>query len=178
MFIVPTNDMTRTLDYGMRFMLSDNPIHPTTYEITKMTTLFPIGISKIVLKQDHYNKEEDNTDLKICNYYTPTTPIEEENIRNDMRLRIVGANPTINLGKKRKLEILDSNGDVITDEIIWSYSLNGETPEENQFTYETKDNYVILAANVDYSMIGKILKVEARNTKTKVTVSTELEVLK
>lgn len=58
-FFVPTNDITRGIDYGIRFMITDNHIHPKTYEITKIMDTFPLGATKIVLKQCHYNEHTD-----------------------------------------------------------------------------------------------------------------------
>lgn len=58
-FFVPTNDITRGINYGLRFMLTDNPIHPKTYEITKVMDTFPLGVTKIVLSQSHYNEHTD-----------------------------------------------------------------------------------------------------------------------
>lgn len=40
-------------------MLTDNPIHPKTYEITKVMDTFPLGATKIVLSQSHYNEHTD-----------------------------------------------------------------------------------------------------------------------
>lgn len=58
-FFVPTNNITRGIDYGMRFMITDNTIHPKTYEITKVMDTFPLGATKIVLSQSHYNEHVD-----------------------------------------------------------------------------------------------------------------------
>lgn len=40
-------------------MITDNPIHPKTYEITKVMDTFPLGATKIVLSQSHYNEHTD-----------------------------------------------------------------------------------------------------------------------
>ena len=58
-FIVPSNDITRDIDYGIRFMITDNPLHPKCYEISKLTDTFPLGVTKVVLKQCHYNEHTD-----------------------------------------------------------------------------------------------------------------------
>lgn len=58
-FFVPTNDITRGIDYGMRFMITDNQLHPKTYEITKVMDTFPLGATKIVLSQSHFNEHTD-----------------------------------------------------------------------------------------------------------------------
>lgn len=67
-FFVPTNDSTRTIDYNMRFILSDNPINPKVYEVWKIVDSVPLGITKVVLRQVIYNSHTDfigtNEDLK------------------------------------------------------------------------------------------------------------------
>lgn len=90
-FFVPTNEETRGIDYGMRFMITDNPQHPKVYEITKMMDTFPLGATKIVLSQGHYNEHTDlcgvdeeffgDEDMHmICDFYKssikPISPTE------------------------------------------------------------------------------------------------------
>ena len=58
-FIVPANDETKTIDYNIRFMLSDNDVYPKTYEISKVLDTFPIGTIKCTLAQTLYNMHTD-----------------------------------------------------------------------------------------------------------------------
>ena len=58
-FIVPANDETKTIDYNIRFMLSDNDLIPKTYEISKVLDTFPIGTIQCTLAQTLYNKHTD-----------------------------------------------------------------------------------------------------------------------
>lgn len=58
-FIVPANNETKTIDYNIRFMLSDNNIFPKTYEISKVLDTFPIGTIQCTLAQCHYNQHTD-----------------------------------------------------------------------------------------------------------------------
>lgn len=58
-FIVPANDETKTIDYNIRFMLSDNDVYPKTYEISKVLDTFPIGTIQCTLAQTLYNKHTD-----------------------------------------------------------------------------------------------------------------------
>lgn len=92
-FFVPTNDITRGIDYGVRFMITDNPLHPKCYEITKVMDTFPLGATKIVLSQSHYNEHTDFCGVDeeffgdterhmVCDFYkssikpvSPTTPL-------------------------------------------------------------------------------------------------------
>lgn len=92
-FFVPTNDSTRTINYDLRFMITDNPIHPKTYEVSKVEDTFPLGVLKLTLVQDHYNAhtdvcrildDPDTPDIlndgkvhMICNYTVPEIPIED-----------------------------------------------------------------------------------------------------
>lgn len=72
-------------------MITDNPIHPKTYEITKVMDTFPLGTTKIVLKQSHYNEHTDFCGVNkeffgdtethmICNFFDsnikPVNPSE------------------------------------------------------------------------------------------------------
>ena len=58
-FIVPTNDETRGIDYGKRFMITDNLVFPKTYEVTKLMDTFPLGVLKVTLSQSHHNAHVD-----------------------------------------------------------------------------------------------------------------------
>ena len=58
-FIVPANDETKTIDYNIRFMLSDNDVYPKTYEISKVLDTFPIGTIQCTLAQTLYNMHTD-----------------------------------------------------------------------------------------------------------------------
>lgn len=82
MFIVPTNNETMTIDYNIRFMISDNTLYPKTYEVTKVMDTFPLGAVKVILKQDHYNQHTDLCGIDkehkyfdddkihmVCNFY-------------------------------------------------------------------------------------------------------------
>ena len=79
-FIVPANDETKTIDYNIRFMLSDNDVIPKTYEISKVLDTFPIGTIQCTLAQTLYNKHtdfcgkdfdyfNDNSIHRVCDFY-------------------------------------------------------------------------------------------------------------
>lgn len=72
-FVVPTTDVTRTIDYNTRFMLSDNPLHPRTFDVTKIFDTAPFGITKFVLSQclrePHKDFNGTSEDFKKFNSY-------------------------------------------------------------------------------------------------------------
>lgn len=70
-------------------MITDNPKHPKTYEVTKLMDTFPLGATKVILTQSHYNEHTDFCDVDeeffedrdthmICDFYKssiePTNP--------------------------------------------------------------------------------------------------------
>ena len=84
-FIVPTNDETKTIDYNIRFMLSDNNMIPKTYEISKVLDTFPLGTIQCTLAQCHYDEQidlcgrdfnyfGDNNIHRVCDFKTSIKP--------------------------------------------------------------------------------------------------------
>jgi len=78
-FVVPTTDVTRTIDYNTRFMLSDNPLHPRTFDVTKIFDTAPFGITKFVLSQcmrePHRDFNGSSEELKKYNSYVDASLI-------------------------------------------------------------------------------------------------------
>lgn len=68
-FIVPTNEITQTINYNIRFLISDNKINPIAWEVSKREDTFPVGITKVTLKQVLFNPNTDNKELMIADYY-------------------------------------------------------------------------------------------------------------
>lgn len=161
-FILPTTPETETIDYNDRFMLSDSKIRPLVYEITKIEDAFPCGSTKFTLKQDHYNASIDNSDLKICNYYSsPILP--EENLPQTFILEQSGTNPTLRVGGSPRTITLKSENEI---SVNWKYSFDGIinlTKEElnDSFIIEEYENYIIISAIKNYENLGKVITITA-----------------
>lgn len=143
-FFVPTNDKTRTIDYDIRFMITDNPLHPKTYEASKVEDTFPLGLQKITLVQDHYN---NNTDIckkldgdenapkelrdgkihMICDYNKSGLPpiVEEVKVDEDVKpvwyLSDVSSKLYLN-STEQKIQALNDNGCAEFDN-VWNFEL-------------------------------------------------------
>lgn len=132
MFIVPSNQVTKTIDYNMRFMLSDNIIHPKVYEVSKVEDTFPAGIIKITLVQCHYDAEKDNALLKVCNYYdNAILPVPEDTPEVSYKAELVfnGSTKIIYInGSTRVVTATVFDGERVADEVIpvWFLYLNNE----------------------------------------------------
>lgn len=180
MFIVPTNDNTELIDYGMRFMLSDNKKKPLVYEVTKRTDTFPLGIQKIILSQDHYNEEKDDTHLGVCDYHSPA--IQENSSSIDIELKYNGTKPVLYLGGSKRIitASMSQENDISTiTEDNWSFDVN-KIPQTKEkmlqfFTIDIINNQLQIAAKRDFSMVGNIVTVHF--TYQNQTVDLQLEVV-
>lgn len=143
-FIVPTNDATMAIDYGHRFMITDNTIHPKTYEVTKMMDTFPLGATKVVLKQVHYNEHTDlcgpdrnffgNDDIHmICNYYESKLKPSPNKIISPISWTLSEANDKLYVHGQPQTIYAIPNQDIETDvSCEWHILVDGEkyTDEE------------------------------------------------
>lgn len=176
-FIVPTNDNTRTIDYGMRFMITDNTKHPKTYEVTKVMDTFPLGTSKVTLGQVHYNEHTDfcgvNEDFfkddrvhMLCNFYEskikPINPINPT-ISNDTSTAVTWKLSKVNDklyigGQPQVIQAIPSNSTAIYCE--WHIFIDGEEytnrlselePYLDIVIDEFNNNLTITAINKDFA---------------------------
>lgn len=171
-FIVPTNRKTELIDYDMRFMLSDNAIHPIVYSVTKRTDTFPLGINKITLSQGHFDKEKDNPILKICDYYSSKIKPKEDlkrpesnNKVSKMELKYTGNQPVLVIGGTYRTITAITYDDLLTpvDAPIgsWLFYLNKKPVTINEllinYDIEIKDNQLQIKAHKTYEIIGDVL---------------------
>ncbi len=178
MFIVPTNDNTNLIDYGMRFMLSDNKINPLVYEITKRSDTFPFGIQKFVLSQNHFDPKLDNPYLGICDYYSSI--IQEDTNTNNFALIYNGTKPVLYLGGSKRIITVDFFNNNIPEIVAsnWSFELNNipKTIEElNQFfNIDFQNNQVLISAKKDFTMVGNILTIYFTHKNQKANLQLEV----
>lgn len=129
-FIVPSNDITKTIDYDHRFMLSDNVTHPKVYSVSKVEDTFPFGAIKVTLTQAHYDPALDNAELGICNYYNSAIVPQEDgtHVALNGKLSFNGTMPLLHKGgsaRKITATITDEAGQVLTVVPEWSFKVNG-----------------------------------------------------
>ena len=177
-FIVPTTPTTQTIHYNDRFMLSDSMIRPLVFEVSKLEDTFPCGVTKVTLKQDHFNKVTDNVELKICDYYdSPVIPQEPE--IEDIVLSCSGTNRALRVGgSKRTISVAS---DIKDKSVIWSNEFNGNklSVEElsNDFEISEGKNTLSIKALLNYNNLGKVIKIIA-TLPNKQPSSIELEVMR
>lgn len=172
-FIVPANDYTRTIDYDMRFMLSDNSLHPKVYTVSKVEDTFPPGVIKITLTQGHYDPAKDNVELQLCDYYTnAVTPRNVEDKGFHAEISFSGSEPVLHKsGSYRKISVrvFDDEGQEVTDFTpSWHLRLNGE-----DVAFDKLETFVITMAT-DYKSF-KIRALKTANVGDILTVTCQYD---
>jgi hypothetical protein len=72
---LPFDSETKLLDVDDRFFIDDLSVPiPQVYSVSKPDRTSTVGIVKLTMKQDAYNKDTDDKELGVCNYIKPTEP--------------------------------------------------------------------------------------------------------
>lgn len=184
-FIVPTTNATRTIDYDDRFMICDNPLNPKVYEVSKIEDTFPIGVNKITLVQDHFDKIHDNVDEMICNYYNTAVPPEASRPSevNLCELKCNGVNKTLLIGGSARTitaTFYNSNNSTFVYEPEWHFIFDSieTTPDElsSKFVLKFLQGAIKIQARDDRSLANKVLEVAVYDAKKSYYSSIKLEV--
>lgn len=72
---LPFDSETKLLDVDRRFFIDDLTVEtPQVFAVSKPDRTTTKGIIKLTMKQGAYNKDVDNKELGVCNYYSSTIP--------------------------------------------------------------------------------------------------------
>lgn len=140
---LPLNDITERISYlnangtNMRFIVSALCDKPLTWKVSKIENTKPIGIIKITLDQDIFNKSVDFIDRKTkemyADYYSSNLhPIEDDKeVSNSRNCQIETTSNLIKIGgsyKTLSAIMMDNNNDITNtiDDFIWNFSIDGE----------------------------------------------------
>lgn len=184
-FIVPANNKTFTIDYDMRFMLSDNHIKPEVYQVSKRENTFPPGVLKITLVQTHFDAARDNIEEKVCNYYNSPVLPDEDIVKPETvicTLNCSGTGRTLYMGGSSRTITASFTGQNHSTETLanWSFEFDGSayTKEElaQYFNIDVNGNTVSVKAMVNSLTLGKTLRVIASDDVLKYKESIGLEV--
>lgn len=181
-FWLPTNEITNTIDYDQRFLITMNKDKPVAWSVTKREDVVPIGITKFTLKQDKYNPVEDNPDLMIANYYTTTVPPSEDDIgsiHKSISISYKGINPNIKCGGSPKVFSVTFYGidnEILEDEIAtWEVLISKDY--EKYLFIDIKGNQLTLQCDNVYSIIGQPITLCAYNSDKTCQDTLALEVV-
>lgn len=173
-------DDNRTIMHKQRFMFSNNDLDPKTYHVSKVVDLSPQGVIKLSIKQDSFNENRDNVELRICDYYTdegnnrvtePAPEFTDENKTSSITWMALDVNGELieniserylTLGKTSYFKVDFSNKNVSPEWRIELFDPYHEQDEETTAYYEglislTKfdDSILALKPGKAKSLLGK-----------------------
>lgn len=156
-FIVPTTDDTNTIDYDVRFMITDNTIHPKTYRATKLMDTFPLGTIKVTLGQSHYNEHTDlcekvkleefgdteETMHMICDYYKSSLPPIAPN-KEDIEWKLESTSDRIRVGET--VQINATNNGTTSTYCEWNIFVDG-----TKYEFDELSAYFDITPSIPYN---------------------------
>lgn len=171
-FIIPTNEKGYYIDYDTRFMLSDNPVKPLVYSVTKREDTFPLGVYKVTLCQAHFNPAVDCPELLICDYYD--SPLNNPDDDNQIELICSGANKILHIGGSPRTITASKNI------VEWSFALDNINKSLEEicvdFNVVIQENKLIISAKDNFNLIGKKIEIFANTPEVNDLSSIYLEV--
>ncbi len=126
--MLPMDASTRMLHDGMRFMLEMSGDTPLVYELTKFDGITgnnkSIKILNCTLTQNVYDKERDNVELMLCDYYTTQENSINETLEHyETYARIDYESDEIKLSSSETFSAVfydDTNKEIDVDDFSWS----------------------------------------------------------
>lgn len=127
---ISTNDCVQRIQYGDRFLVTNNHIHPTSYKITKIEDVIRPGLTIFTMLTDE-TSIYDNFDLLVADYYKKIGHIEIRT--SDIKLYVGEKSPI----KTQILRISDVTEERMDDQKIQYESLNQDIAVVDQHGYVT-----------------------------------------
>ena len=164
---LPYDSETAILDIGMRFMPEIINGKPKTYRITSVNTMTErfdydgdqIGFLSINFEQDQYDRDRDNKELMICDYFDPAVP----DSKDERALEIVfHGDAYIKCGTPRK---------------IYTAKCDGAEVDGCTWTLENGDKNVLFADGSEKT-VGTKCAVKCKNDKSMIGKTVSLRVSK
>ena len=171
---MPTNIDTQTIGHGQRFLISDKGrMPPLCFNVSNIIDTRPIGLTKFVMSQSTFDKDHDNAELMLANYYdSEIVPVEpnEEILTNQFIITHNGTKAAVKVGGSEKVFTAQLPEDNHFD-IQWSISDGDKTYDctyENRalifgdYKIITTDRTMRLKVANNYDLIGTILTIKAK----------------
>lgn len=191
--ILPMNDISATIFYNQRFIISAPIPEPLAWRITKTEDVSPKGVRRLTFAQDRWDqhndyieKDEDGNVIGMwANYYSsnvePTPVAEDEPLPSSITSKITcSGKPQFKIGGSAKtftVTYYDYDDQEIPDYVIgnWTFTIDGETVPNNLLTLTAENNKIKVKFLGDDSYIGKIFTVI--NTSGDVISSLNIEII-
>lgn len=194
-FILPYNDISKTLFYNQRMAVSPPLETPVAWHISKVEGINPLGVIHYTLAQNAWNQNTDVVEydddgnvtgmwcdlLKESNLPSVEQIMPEPELHgNYAELTYAGAKPHIKVGGSYKKIILTyyNSNEVLKDQAPgeWSYTIDGTDATELIQILETDSpNIIKIKFLGDEEYVGKTLNI--KNTKDDIIAELQLQIV-
>ena len=167
-FLVPTNDDTKTIHSDCYFLKSaPGRYPPLAWKISKCEDTLVDGITRFTMTQEQFSPATDNVELMVGNYYESAVEpeifeTEETPTVSDLEITYSGK-PAVRAGGGYKKFSLKSriDGKLVdcTEEISWS--IDFPDGDSEQLETSAVGNTFRVKCKPDYSLIGKTFTITA-----------------
>lgn len=164
-----TNPETQLIRPNQRFLISDAGRQPPLcYEVSTITDMMPVGITKFVMTQSTFDSDHDDPELMLANYYGHSVePVEADfsmEILRQAAITYSGTTATVKVGGNYKIFTpVFSGEDVFVDKWFVSDE-NGDIGGNENYTIMYDGERLKLKVAQNYNLIGKILIVQVIGT--------------
>lgn len=155
MIYIPADEETISVLRDKRFMIDANTNNPTCYKLTRVDTttytINGIGYCAWIVTEDVYNPQTDSIEQMICDYISPTTPIQ-----SDIEITYNGQ-AQIRVGGSAKTFMANTDNEIT----IWSKVCTASQEDYIILTSDINDgNKCKVKCMGDTSLIGSEFKLQ------------------
>ena len=161
-FLVPTNNDTKTIHYDCKFLKSmPGRYPPLAWKISKCEDTLVDGITRFTMTQEQFSPATDNAEKMVANYYESAVEpeiLETEEIPTVSDLEIIySGKPAVKAGGGFKKFALKSrvDGKLVdrTEDVKWSVDFSDG--DLSQLETSESGNIFKVKCKPDYLLIGK-----------------------
>ena len=159
---LPMDIHTRKLHDGMRFMMEKSDDMPLVCKLTKFDGITgnnkTVKVLKLTLTQTVYDKEVDNADLMIADYYARSP--ESESVEYNCRIDFKSDEIAVSSFGEFTAFLTDNEGSEIDTPIVWNITSDEFDVSCLKIT-DKGSNTIRIAVKNDKSLIGKTFDLNA-----------------
>lgn len=182
---LPTTDVTKTLNYGQRVLISNNELHPIAWELSKVEDTLPFGVTKVTFTQCQFDESRDNAELMIADYYTSNIELKEQieipekPIGDHSRITFNGTQQVLKVNGSYKTltpKFYDRDTNELDIEPLWTVKFPSDEDKDKFDVFEDGKTLKIKCLNY-YDLIGKVVTVYLNDSTGTMQSELKLEVV-
>lgn len=183
---LPMNDVSTTLYYGDRIIISALIEKPITWYVSKVENIHPFGLNKLTVAQDKFNAQTDYVNLETgemyADYYLNNIiPEDYEEVPTVWNGKIIvsGANNQIKVPNYRKKLSVEFDDNTFLSDFSWVVECENTTILDLiNIEYDGDYNEILKLSSSSFDAVDSVLSIYIVDAEgNKITDTTNLEVV-